>query len=72
MGKRADESDAKLLAGKEKREMEETLKRGVNRDKWVNEQRDREIEEQSKNLPKDQVKSGTDARKITSRILCST
>ena len=59
-----DESDAKLLAGKEKREMEDILKRGVERDKKVNEDRDKTLESLADTLPRDKVKSGADVSSI--------
>ena len=57
-----DESDAKVLAGKEKREMEQILGRGDRRDAKVNEDRDRKLEERAPYLPKDNVKTGAEVR----------
>jgi hypothetical protein len=57
-----DESDAKMLAGKEKREMEQILGREVKRDNKVNADRERMLEERADTLPKDKVKSGADVR----------
>ena len=40
--------------------MESVLRREVNRDQRVNQSRDKALEEQAKNFPKEPVKTGSD------------